>query len=115
MKKMETKKEKCKPIINQPQQPTMTTTTTTTTTTNEPDDARMVGCKCLEIANGTRRLPDAKKKQVHVQKVLFELGRLLSVKSVILNKALLGSPNALITDNALQLLLRQADYRDPSE
>jgi hypothetical protein len=55
------------------------------------------------------------KEELHIQKVFFELG-LLSVKSVDeSNQVLLFSPNDLVTENALKLLLRKTNYRDPPE
>jgi hypothetical protein len=54
------------------------------------------------------------KEELHVQKVLFELG-LLSVKRIDDNMVLLGSPNDILTDNALKLLVQKANYRDPLE
>lgn len=53
------------------------------------------------------------KNDLHVLKVLFELG-LLSVKAIDnRNNILLGAPNDLVTDNALKLLVQEAGYRDP--
>ncbi len=55
------------------------------------------------------------KEELHIQKVLFELG-LLSVKSIDdRNQVLLFSPNDLVTENALKFLLRKTNYRDPLE
>jgi hypothetical protein len=52
---------------------------------------------------------------LHVKKVLLELG-LLSVKAIDDQKTvLLGSPNNLLTENALKILLQDTDYQDPSE
>jgi hypothetical protein len=53
------------------------------------------------------------KEELHIQKVLFELG-LLSVQAINdNNEVLLGPPNDMVTENALKFLVQETKYRDP--